>query len=215
VYVVRVRPACILAAGPLPTLGDPLMQRTQPITHLLARARRGDDGALDELFPLVYEVLRGTARRELRRGSACVTLSTTDLIHEAYLKLAPGTTVAWVDRAHFLRVAARAMRQVLIDRARRRAADRRRHERLRLTQPAAATGLPTSWHELLALDAALRRLRALDERLHEVVELRFFGGLSEAETAAALGVSARTVRRDWTKARLFLHREMHPDGVPA
>jgi RNA polymerase sigma factor (TIGR02999 family) len=191
------------------------MQRTPPITHILERARAGDPGALDRLFPLVYDVLRRMARRELIRRSDCVTLATTDLIHEAYLKLAPGTTVAWVDRAHFVRVAARAMRQVLVDRARRRSAERRRHELLRLTSAGSNGGVDTSWAELLALDRALARLRGLDTRLHSVVELRYFAGLSEAETADVLGVSARTVRRDWTKARLFLHRELHPRGESA
>lgn len=189
------------------------MQSTQPITRLLARARAGDDRAFDQLIPLVYDVLRSTARRELRRSSDAVTLATTDLIHEAYLKLVPGTSVAWADRAHFVRVAARAMRQVLIDRARRRAADQRRRQLLHLTRSSLEDCRTMSWDELLALDQALAKLKMLDERLHSGVELRFFGGLGEAQIADVLGVSTRTVRRDWTKARLFLHREMFPAGA--
>lgn len=184
----------------------------ETVPRLLERAREGDEKALDELLPLVYDVLRRLSRRERRRAGQVVTLSTTELIHEAYLKLAPGTGVEWEGRAHFFRVAARAMRQVLVDRARRRASRTRRQ--------AEAASLPgfelgrdgLRWDDLLTLDRALGRLEELSERLHDVVELRFFGGLTEEEVADTLGISARTVRRDWTKARLFLHQEMYPDG---
>ena len=182
------------------------------VTLLLSRARDGDEAALDEVLPLVYDVLRRLSRRELARAGALQTLSTTELIHEAYLKLAPGTGVEWKDRAHFYRVAARAMRQVLVDRARRRSADQRKRERLQITLSDRRVRFQMRWHELLALDQAMDRLRRVSDRLHSVVELRFFGGLTEAEVAGTLGVSARTVRRDWIKARLFLHRELHPDG---
>lgn len=186
----------------------------ETVPRLLERAREGDEKALDELLPLVYDVLRRLSRRERRRAGQVVTLSTTELIHEAYLKLAPGTGVEWEGRAHFFRVAARAMRQVLVDRARRRASRTRRQ--------AEAASLPgfelgrdgLRWDDLLTLDRALGRLEELSERLHDVVELRFFGGLTEEEVADTLGISARTVRRDWTKARLFLHQEMYPEGNP-
>lgn len=184
----------------------------ETVPRLLERARDGDEKALDELLPLVYDVLRRLSRRERRRAGQVVTLSTTELIHEAYLKLAPGTGVEWEGRAHFFRVAARAMRQVLVDRARRRASRTRRQ-----AQAASLPGFELGrnglrWDELLTLDRALGRLEELSERLHDVVELRFFGGLTEEEVADTLGISARTVRRDWTKARLFLHQEMYPEG---
>jgi RNA polymerase sigma-70 factor, ECF subfamily len=193
------------------------MEPTTPddVTRLLSRARNGDRAAWDALLPAVYDTLRRISRRELDRVGAGDTLSTTDLLHEAYLKLSPGSGVDWRDRAHFYRVASRAMRQVLVERARRRVAEGRKREALRVTVYGRVVGGSTRWEELIALDDALRRLGALSERLHSVVELRFFGGLSEAETASALGLSTRTVRRDWTKARLFLHREIHPEGDAA
>jgi RNA polymerase sigma factor (TIGR02999 family) len=181
------------------------------IRELLVQAREGNEEALADLFPLLYDSLRQLSHRELRRRGPDQTLSTTALIHEAYLKLAPGTGVEWADRQHFLRVAARAMRQVLVDRARRRASARRRENRLGHSVTGGVRRFQVGWEELLDLDQAMDRLESLDERLHTVVELRFFGGLTEREVAGALGVSPRTVRRDWTKARLFLHREMYPE----
>jgi RNA polymerase sigma factor (TIGR02999 family) len=189
------------------------MESTTPerITQLLARAREGDEGALDELFPWVYVVLRRLSRRERHRAGSPATLCTTELVHEAYLKLAPGTGVPWADRSHFYRVAARAMRQVLLDRARRRDVRVRREQELHFTFGRDRSRFPARWDDLIVLDRALRRLKETDDRLHTMVELRFFGGLSEAEAADVLGVSERTVRRDWTKARLLLHHELFPE----
>ena len=181
------------------------------ITRLLARARRGDESALDELFPLVYDVLRRISRRELRERGAAQTLCTTELVHEAYVKLAPGTDVEWEDRAHFYGVAARAMRQVLMDRARRRSAAKRGGDRTQITLSDGHGRFQATWDELLALDQALDRLDRRSARLRRVVELRFFGGLMEQEIAGLLGLSTRTVQRDWVKARLFLHREIYPE----
>lgn len=181
------------------------------VTRLLLRAREGDAEALDELFPLVYERLKRISRRQLRRGGAPLTLDTTGLVHETYLKLVPGTEVSWEDRAHFFSVAARAMRQVLIDRARRRAADKRGGDRKRVTLADRHLSFRMPLDRLLALDQALGRLEARSERLGMVVELRFFGGMTSAEVARVLDVSTRTVERDWTKARLFLHRELFPE----
>jgi RNA polymerase sigma factor (TIGR02999 family) len=180
------------------------------VTLLLERARDGDEGALDELFPLVYDALRSLSRRELHRAGSDQTLCTTELIHESYLKLIPGTEVAWNDRQHFFRVASRAMRQVLVDRARRRASERQKEDRLRVTVSGRPGGIRVGWDELLDLDRALRELARANARLHDVVELRFFGGLTEDEVAEMLEVSSRTIRRDWVKARLFLHCEMYP-----
>lgn len=181
------------------------------VTRLLLRAREGDTGALDEFFPLVYETLRRISRAQLR-GSPSPTLDTAGLVHEAYMKLLPGTDVAWEDRAHFFSVAARAMRQVLVDRARRRAASKRGGDRKRVPLADRHLRFRMPLDDLLAVEEALTRLEARNERLGKVVELRFFGGLTTSETAEILDVSTRTVQRDWTKARLFLHRELHPDG---
>ena len=185
--------------------------------HLLEQLRDGDAAALDRLLPLVYDELRGVARRELRRQRPGGTLDTTALVHEAYLKLVDRSSVRPTDRAHFLGIAARAMRQVLVDHARRHAAAKRGGDACRVTfdEGAVAAGLVADERAdaLLALDEALTRLAALNDRLGRVVECRFFGGLSEQETADALGVTARTVRRDWVKARAWLHRELHGEAT--
>ncbi len=199
---------------------------TEAVAALLDRASEGDEDALGELLPLVYGVLRRLSRRERVRAGSPPTISTTELVHEAYLKLAPGTSVTWRDAGHFYRVAARAMRQVLVDRARRRITRGRNTPYLPLVLGNAAGLHPTRGaacpphvgpgadHDLLALDRALDNLEEASPRLHAVVELRFFGGLTEREVARTLGTSTRTVRRDWTKARLFLHRELLPSGGP-
>lgn len=188
-------------------------RHTDALTLLLARAGDGDEEALDQVLPLVYDILRRMSRRELRRVGGPATLSTTELVHEAYLKLAPGTRVRWRDRHHFFGVAARAMRQVLVDRARRRTTRHQGTDRAAVALGPHRLRFDLSWDELLSLDTALERLATLSPRMHEVVELRFFAGLPEEEIAEALEVSPRTVRRDWQKARLFLHRELHPDGA--
>jgi len=192
----------------------PSSGNTEPgeVTRLLARAREGDEGALDALFPLVYQTLKRISRRQLRKGGGPPTLCTTELVHEAYMKLVPGTGIEWGDRKHFYSVAARAMRQVLVDRARRRMAEKRGGERTRVPLTDRHLELRMPLVELVALDEALDRLETRSERLGKVVELRFFGGLTTRELADVLDVSPRTVERDWTKARLFLHRELHPDG---
>jgi RNA polymerase sigma factor (TIGR02999 family) len=185
----------------------------QPITDLLLAWRAGDGQAADRLFPLVYAQLRRIAHNALRRERASHTLDTTALIHEAYLQLVDQTRVEWRDRGHFFGVAAGAMRRVLIDYARRRRAAKRggAREPVPLAEgevPVAPTFLDQRADLLLAVDAALTRLEALDPRLARVVECRFFGGLTEEETAAVLGVTARTVRRDWIKAKGWLYREL-------
>jgi RNA polymerase sigma factor (TIGR02999 family) len=180
----------------------------EPITRLLRAARDGDGNAADLLLPLLYEPLREMAARHLRRESPGHTLNPTGLVHEAYLKLAPANGFAAEDRSHFLGIASRAMRQVLVDQARSRNAGKRGGgwARATLTEGLASDGLDPD--ELLALDAALERL---EPRQRRVVECRFFGGMEEKEIARALGVSERSVRRDWVKARAWLHRELYPD----
>jgi RNA polymerase sigma-70 factor (ECF subfamily) len=183
------------------------MPADDDVTALLLAWREGEAGALDRLFPLVYAELRRIARRQLARERAGHTLDTIALVNEAYLKLVDQPRVHWQDRAHFLRVAAWAMRQVLVDHARRHQAMRRGGDldRVPLDEEVA---LAEREDRLLALDDALEGLAAVDERLSRVVECRYFGGLTEAETAEALGVTSRTVRRDWVKARKWLSLEL-------
>ena len=178
------------------------------ITLLLAELRDGEKRALDRLFPLVYDELHARAARERRRQSPGETLSTTVLVHEVYLKFADAAVLEVEDRRHFFALAARAMRQIVLDHARRRLA-RKRGAGLRLVtlDPADPAGAAAAVDpaDLLALDQALTCLAELDERLARMVELRFFAGLSVEETAELMEVSPRTVKRDWRKARAFLH----------
>ena len=172
-----------------------------PLTRLLHAAREGDASALDAAFAHVYDELHRLASR-VRRGRAGATLNTTALVHEAYAKLAVGRPVAWNDRVHFYRVAARAMRQVLVDEARRQQTHKRNN--LAVTLDEAAQVAPLRPDDLLALDDALTKLARLDARLADVVQYRFFVGLTIDETAQILGVSAPTVQRDWRTARAWL-----------
>jgi RNA polymerase sigma factor (TIGR02999 family) len=167
-----------------------------------------DRDAWDRILPLVYDELRRISSRHLRRQRDGHTLCTTALVHEAYLKLADGTRVPYAGDVHFFRVASRAMRQVLVDHARRHQAEKRGGDWLRVPLDESEVAVVERAETLLELDEALTRLAGMNERLARVVECRFFGGLTEDETAAGLGVTARTVRRDWTKARLWLYGEM-------
>jgi RNA polymerase sigma factor (TIGR02999 family) len=179
------------------------------ITRLLGAARQGDGSAMPRLMALVYDELRAVARRQLRHRRPGQTITTTALVHEAYLKLVDPHGAAWQDRAHFLSVAAVAMRHILVDAARRHAAKKRGGEEVRITfdglEPGpGASGTEARAVEILAVDRALTSLAALNERLGKLVELRFFAGLTEEETARVMETSERTVRRDWRKARAFL-----------
>lgn len=180
------------------------------ITQLLSAARDGDRDAADRLFALVYQELHRIAHRQL--GSGGDSLRTTDLLHETYLKLAQGQAATPRDRGHFFAVAARAMRQILVDHARRRQAQKRGAGVRAGLLDDERIGAATQIEEILAVDTALGRLEALDPRLARLVELRFYAGLSVDETAAALEVSDRTVKRDWRKARAFLYRELAAAG---
>ena len=178
------------------------------ITGHLISWRRGDRKAFDRLFPLVYDHLRVLARRQIRRAARDPALTTRTLIHEAYLKLVDQTRAEIRDRHHFFALAARAMRHILVDDARRRGAEKRGggHEPAPLEDGAAMAA--DRGPELVAVDRALERLEAADPRLGRIVELRFFGGMSVEETADALDLSPRTVKRDWQKARAFLYHEL-------
>lgn len=178
------------------------------VTQLLIAYRDGDRDAFDRLVPMVYEDLRRIARRQLRRGAPGQTLNTTGLVHEAYLKLVDPAKVDWQGRGHFLAVSARAMRQVIIGYARKRSAGKRGGGERPVTLDEAQIAVDEQAERLLALDRALERLGGKDPRLAQVVECRFFAGLSEEETAQALGVSLRTAQRDWMRARAWLKEEL-------
>jgi RNA polymerase sigma factor (TIGR02999 family) len=186
---------------------------TGEITGLLAAARQGDGKATQRLITLVYDELRAMARRELRRWRQGQTITTTALVHEAYLRLVDTGTSTWEDRSHFFAVAALAMRHILVDAARRRVAKKRGGDEVRITFDELRLGggkrdAEARAVEILSIDRALTSLSALDGRLSQLVELRFFAGLTEEETAEVLGTSERTVRRDWRKARSFLFQAL-------
>lgn len=189
-------------------VGHRRMRPEHDITGLLVAWRGGDNGAFDRLFPLVYDELRAIAHRQLGGERREHTLGTTALVHEAYLKLVDQTRVQWTDRAHFFAVAARAMRRILVDYARRHRALKRGAVPARVSLSDATLVAQGRADTLVALDEALTRLSDLQERLSQVVECRFFGGLTEEETAEALGVTARTVRRDWVKAKGWLYEAL-------
>jgi RNA polymerase sigma factor (TIGR02999 family) len=168
----------------------------------LAVAPHADAVATQQIVAFAYDELKRIARHHLRGTDGRITLSPTELVHEAYLRL--GGTASFSGRAHFFGAAARAMRQVLVDFARRRRAGKRGGDYRRVSLRHAERAMEVELDDVLALDAALARLAALDPRLVQVVELRFFAGLCEREIASLLGVTPRTVERDWLKARLLL-----------
>jgi len=185
---------------------------TTSITELLADLRGGRREAFDQILPLVYHELRRAARRELAIRPSD-SLSTTALVHELYLKFSRAGRTDWHNRAHFLSVASVAMRHMLVDRARRRRAEKRGGSNAHVTLDDALIAAADSRADsLLELHEALDQLAKLDERLARVVECRFFGGMTEQETAEALHVAVRTVRRDWIKARGLLYQALGSDG---
>ena len=189
------------------------MSAESEITVLLAALRNGDLAAMDRLFPLVYREFRDRAHRQIARRRPGETLSTTALVHEAYLKLSGSGNHSYQDRIHFFAVASRAMRQILVDYARRSTAEKRGKGRAVTLEPEVVAN-PDRAEELVALDEGLECLEQLDPRLLRTVELRFFGGLSVEETADALGVSPRTVKRDWQRARAFLYDAVRESDGP-
>ncbi len=184
-----------------------MMPPSQEITRLLASLSDGASNQRERLFQAIYDELCGIAHRQLNQRRSGQTLNTTALVHEAYLKLVDQTQVTWESRNHFFGVAATAMRHILVDRARRRKALKRGGGAAHtlLDEAGGMLDVDTRSEEILALDQALVQLATLDARLSQVVELRFFGGLSVEETAAVLDMSARTVKRDWRKARAILY----------
>lgn len=180
------------------------------VTRLLHALGAGEAGAYDQLLPLLHGELHRAAERLLRRERPGHTLQPTELVHEAWLRIADGKVPDYASRQHFLAVAARAMRHVLVDHARRRLAGKRGGGALAVTLPGEFAS-PAPPEQVIALDEALERLGVLSERLRQVVEYRFFAGLEEQEIATLLGVTTRTVQRDWARARAWLHQELAKD----
>jgi len=180
----------------------------QEITQLLVDWSNGNQVALDQLLPLVYTELRQLAHRYMRRERLGHTMQTTALIHEAYLRLVDQTQVRWANQAHFFGIAARLMRQILIEHARSHTRAKRGGGAVTLALDEAALVSPARAAALLALNDALERLAAVDPRKSHVVELRFFGGLSVEEVARVLNIAPNTVLRDWRLAKAWLHREI-------
>lgn len=184
----------------MPSRGD--------VTQLLADLSAGKNEARDKLIPLVYGELQALAERFIRRQKPGHTLQPTALVHEAYLRLGLDDEATWENRAHFFRITAKVMRSVLVDHERRRQSQKRGGDRQRvpLVNTVEITSDPT--HCLIDLDAALERLAAMDPQTAQVVELRFFGGLNVEETGRVLGISPRTVNREWTLAKAWLKKEI-------
>jgi RNA polymerase sigma factor (TIGR02999 family) len=189
-----------------------MAQSPDALASLLEGAREGDEQALATLMPLVYDELRRLAARYLRRERPGHTLQATALVHEVYIRLLQDSQLSWQNRAHFFGIAARSMRQILVERARARRAAKRGGEQIRVTLDPGLIGAPSQSFDLEVLDDALTRLGSLDPDLARVVEVRFFGGLSIEETAEALGVSPATVKRRWTLAKAWLMRELASDS---
>ncbi len=177
---------------------------TSDITRILGEIREGDREAFDRLIPLVYDDLRGIAHRKMQRERNGHTLDTTAVVHEAWVRMSAQEGI-WRDRVHFFAVAGRVMRHVLIDYARRRATDKRGADPVLLPLSERTPSGEPDMLDVIELDDALARLGEIDPRLEELVECRFFGGLSMEEAAEAMGVSTRTATRDWQRARAYLY----------
>ena len=178
------------------------------VTQLLVDWSNGDQAALDKLMPLVYDELHRMAKRHMGRERPGHTLQATALVNEAYLRLVDQRSVRWQNRAHFFSIAARLMRRILVDRARAHHYAKRGGRAIKVSLGEAIDVSKERAAELVSLDDALTALATIDSRKSQVVELRFFGGMSVDETAEVLGVSSVTVMRDWSTARAWLHRRM-------
>jgi len=182
--------------------------KPQNVTELLVGWSEGNKEALDALLPLVYEELRRQAARYLRKENPGHTLQTTALIHEAYLRLIDQKHVRWQNRAHFFGIAAQLMRRILVDHARSKKRAKRGGSDIKVSLSEATLKTPAQDLDIVALDEALQRLAKMDEQQSRIVELRFFSGLSVEETAEVLSISPATVKRDWSMAKAWLHREI-------
>lgn len=178
------------------------------VTGLLLQLKQGNQEAAEKLIPVVYDELKRLARAHMRRERSDHTLQTTALVHEAYLKLVRQETAQWQGRSHFFGIAAQLMRQILIDHARGHLRKKRGGGKAAVSLTEALAFSPEHSEELVRLDEALKRLSKIDPRQGKIVELRFFGGLSVEETSEFLGVSPKTVKRDWAVAKAWLHAEV-------
>lgn len=192
--------------------GKANVSKSDQLTATLEAAVAGDSDALNRLVPLIYDDLHEIAHYHLRAERPSHTLNTTAIVHEAYVRLAGISSPSWRDRAHFLAISSRVIRHILIDYERRRMAEKRGGDMVRvpLNEDLAEDDSDAGSVEFLALDAALCELARHDPRLEQVVECRFFGGLTGRETAEVLGISSRTVERDWVRARAYLRRALRP-----
>lgn len=188
------------------------MAGSSDITQILQEAKYGSKNAYDRLFPLVYDQLRDIAYQRMKGERRSHTLSKTELVHETYLRLVGKTEVDWKDRAHFFAIASKCMRQILIDHARKKQADKRGGGQEPVTLIDEMVKAEQQAEGLLNLDTALNRLAKLNQRLVEVVEYRYFGEMSIEDTAEVLDVSISTVKRDWAKARGWLYKEIKGTG---
>jgi RNA polymerase sigma factor (TIGR02999 family) len=186
--------------------GGHMSQGEHDVTLLLRQWSNGNQQALTELLPIIYDELRRVAHQYLHRERSEQTLETTALVHEAYLKLIDQHSVNWQNRAHFFAIAAQAMRRILIDNARKRTAAKREGEKVPLDDVAIVSN--DRMAHLLALDEALRELEELDPQQSKIVELRYFGGLTIEETGEAINLSPATVKREWAMARAWLYRAL-------
>jgi RNA polymerase sigma factor (TIGR02999 family) len=198
-------PTCV---GPFGLEGSSL-QDAPTVTQLLDASREGSREARDRLFTLLYDELRRVAHRQLFGQQPDATLDTTALIHEAFLRMVDQDQVDWADRAHFFAYAARTMRTIIVDYARRRGAQKRGGRLKRISFDDPDLPIDAQAEAIVVVDDALTQLAAINERLCRVVECRFFGGMSIEETAAALSVTDRTVRRDWLKAKAWLYDALY------
>ncbi len=178
------------------------------VTRLLVSWSKGDADSLERLIPLIYQSLQKIAHQHLRREYAPMTLQTTALVHEAYLKLIDQNSVNWQNRSHFFAIASQAMRRILVDHARHQHAEKRGGEGEKVSLDEIEVAQMTPDKNLLALDEALTRLEKFDPQQSRIIELRYFGGLSVEETAEVLKISTRTVKRDWAMARGWLYRDL-------
>jgi RNA polymerase sigma factor (TIGR02999 family) len=183
-----------------------MLSSSHELTLNLIEWRNGNASALEKILPVVYEELKRTARRYLRRERADISIQTTELINEAYLKLVEQSETDWQNRAHFFAVAARVIRNLLVDHARRKQFAKRNGRTIALDEIQIASPEPAV--NLLSLHEALNNLEKIDERKSRIVELRFFGGLSADETAQVLGLAEITVKREWLKAKAWLYEEL-------
>lgn len=188
-----------------------MQEEKHVVTRLLNQWQEGDADALDNLMPIVYQELRKLAHIHLSKDQSAETLSTTALVHEAYLNLVDDLNIQLNSRTHFFAIASRVMRRVLIWHARKKGAKKRGGNQQRILLDDAFAFTQNQFEEFISLDTALKRLEKMDERLCRIVEYRYFGGLSVKETAELLQISSATVKRDWFTAKTWLKRELSQD----